>query len=87
MARPKPTILLTKELSDSTIWDIMSAESYYVVTYKNRPCGVRQHVNTMTTQGFKYQKLSYTNLGNALAQVRRLNHKFNCEDFDVMEVS
>lgn len=87
MARPKPIILLTKELSDASTWDIMQAESYYVITYKDKPCGVRQHVNTITTYGFKYQKLSYTNLGNALAQVRRLNHKFNCEDFDVMQVS
>ena len=87
MARPQPDILLTKELNDGSTWDIMSAESYYVITYKDQPCGVRKHINTMTTQGFKYQKLSYSNLGNALAQVRRLNHKFQCEDFDVMQVS
>jgi len=87
MARPSPKIMLTAEVGDGSTWDIMQAESYYVVTYKDKPCGVRQHVNTMTTQGFKYQKLSYTNLGNAKAQVRRLNHKFGCEDFDVMQVS
>ena len=40
----------------------------------------------MTIQGFKYQKLSYTNLGNAIAQVRRLNHKLQTNEFDVMEV-
>ena len=87
MARPKPTIMLTAEVDDGSTWDIMSAESYYVITYKDKPCGVRQHVNTMTTQGFKYQKLSYTNLGNAEAQARRLNKRFGCEDFDVMQVS
>lgn len=79
--------MLTAEVDDGSTWDVISAESYYVITYKLRPCGVRQHVNTMTTAGFKYQKLSYTNLGNAEAQARRLNHKFQTEDFDVMQVS
>jgi len=86
MSRPKPTIIKTVESGDGSTWDIIHSDSQYVITYQGRPCGVRQHVNTMTTQGFKYQKLSYTNLGNAIAQVRRLNHRFNCIDFDVMEV-
>lgn len=86
MARPKPQILKTVELGDGSTWDITQADSQYVVTYQGRPCGVRQHIHTLNNQGYKYQKLSYTNLGNALAQVRRLNHKFNCDDFDVMEV-
>lgn len=87
MSRPSPTIIASIETGDGSTWDITQANSQYVVTYLGRPCGVRQHIHTMNTQGFKYQKLSYTNLGNALAQVRRLNHKFKCEDFDVMEVS
>lgn len=87
MARPGPRILKTIELADGSTWDITQADSQYVVTYQGQPCGVRQHMQTMTNQGFKYQKLSYTNLGNALAQVKRLNHKFKCEDFDVMQVS
>ena len=87
MARPGPNILKTIELGDGSTWDITHADSQYVITYQGKPCGVRQHINTLTIQGFKYQKLSYTNLGNALAQVKRLNHKFNTEDFDVMEVA
>lgn len=86
MARPKPQILKTVELGDGSVWEITQANSQYVVTYQGQPCGVRQHVHTLTTHGFKYQKLSYTSLGSALAQVRRLNHKFNTLDFDVMEV-
>lgn len=87
MSRPKPNVILTATLGDGSTWDIIQADSQFVITYQGQPCGIRQHVQTMTTQGYKYQKLSYTNLGNALAQVRRLNHKFNCEDFDVMEVT
>jgi hypothetical protein len=87
MARPSPTITKTMQLPDGSIWDITSAESCYVITYRDQVCGIRQHVNTLSKQGFKYQKLSYTNLGNARAQVRRLNNKFHTEDFDVMQVT
>lgn len=87
MARPSPRILKTIELGDGSTWDITHSDSQYVVTYQGQPCGVRQHIHTMITQGYKYQKLSYTNLGNALAQVKRLNDKFNTEDFDVMQVT
>ena len=84
MARPAPTILHSTTLGDGNTWDILEAESYFVITYKDRPCGIR--LSNAVDSAFKYKKLTYTNLGNALAQVKRLNHKFHCEDFDVMEV-
>ena len=86
MARPKPTILLTTELDDGATWDILQATTNYVITYKDQPCSIRQHVHTINTQGFKYQKLSYTNLGSVIAQVRRLNLRFNCRDFNYKQV-
>jgi len=86
MARPKPQILKQIELGDGSTWDVLQAELQYTITYKGLPCGIRQHYQTLNYQGFKYQKLSYTNLGNARAQVRRLNHKFQCQDFDVKQV-
>ena len=86
MARPGPTILLTTELEDGSIWDILQATTNYVITYKDQPCSIRQHVHTINTQGFKYQKLSYTNLGSVIAQVRRLNLRFNCRDFNYKQV-
>jgi hypothetical protein len=85
MPRPKPTTLLSIEL-DGCVWDVTQALHQYAITYKDQPCGVRQHLNTLTSNGFKYQKLSYTNLGNAEAQVNRLNRKFNCTDFGVKQV-
>jgi len=86
MARPQPTILLTTELDDGSTWDILQATTNYVITYKDQPCSIRQHVHTINTQGFKYQKLSYTNLGSVVAQVRRLNLRFNCRDFNYKQV-
>ena len=84
MARPTAKILKTTELEDGSIWDILHSDSYYVITYMSKPCGIRQHKQMIT--GFKYMKLSYTNMGNAIAQAVRLNKKFDCKDFDVMEV-
>lgn len=84
MARPEPTIIHSIELGDGAIWDILHADSYYVITYRGQPCGLRQHKRLR--EGFKYMKLSYTNLGNAEAQCRKFNHMFNCTDFAVMEV-
>jgi hypothetical protein len=85
MARPSAPILTTIELDDGSTWDVLQADSFYVISYKNKPCGVRQH-KTMAL-GFKYMKLSYTNLGNARAQALRLNKKFNTTDFDVLQVN
>jgi hypothetical protein len=85
MARPSATILNSMELDDGTKWEVLHADSFYVISYKNKPCGVRQHKNMVL--GFKYMKLSYTNLGNAMAQANRLNKKFNTTDFDVMQVT
>ena len=87
MSRPSPKILLSTNLGDGSTWDITDTDSYYIITYLGRPCGVRQHVQTMKTQGFRYQKLTYTGLGSVKAQVRRLNHKFNCTDFGYVKVA
>jgi hypothetical protein len=83
MSRPSPIIILQAELDDGSVWDILQTTTSYIITYKDQPCGIRQHNNSLSNPGFRYQKLSYNNLGNARAQVNRLNTKFNCTDFDV----
>ena len=86
MSRPQPTIIMSAELDDGSTWDILQATTTYIITYKGQACGIRQHNDLSTNPGFRYQKLSYNNLGNARAQARRLNQKFNCVDFDVKTV-
>ena len=83
MSRPSPTILHTAELDDGSTWDILDSQASYIITYRGQVCGVRQHNIMLNNTGFRYQKLSYNNLGNARAQARRLNAKFNTDDFDV----
>lgn len=86
MSRPQPTVIKSIQADDESTWDILQATTNYVITYQDQPCSIRQHINTLTNQGFKYQKLSYTNLGSVKAQVRRLNLRFNSEDFNYKQV-
>lgn len=86
MARPSAKILKTQEVGDGTTWEILEAEKYYAVTYLGNPIGIRITQHSMTANKHIYKKLTYTNLGNAELQVSRLNHRFKCNDFAVMEV-
>lgn len=87
MSRPEPTVIHEVELGTGARWQILAADAYYVITYRGQPINLRVVNYTLTGPEFKYKKLTYTNLGNALAQVRTLNHRFDCEDFDVLQVT
>lgn len=86
MSRPAPEIINEVELGNGAIWQVLAAENYYVITYKNRPINLRVVSYSLDGPVIKYKKLTYANLGNALAQVRTLNHRFKCKDFDVVQV-
>lgn len=86
MARPAAEIIKQIELGTGQQWQILKAQAYFVITYKDEPIALRTVSYGIEGATYKYKKLTYTNLGNALAQVRTLNHRFGCEDFDVLEV-
>jgi hypothetical protein len=79
MARPTANIIHTTTFDDGITWDILEAEGQYTILYKNMPVSIRS--SSTIRSGFKYFKSTYPNLGSVIAQVRRLNKKFNCEDF------
>ena len=85
MARPSAEILGQQQVGDN-IWQILKADAYFVITYKGDPINLRVVSYNLDGEQYKYKKLTYTNLGNALAQARLLNHRFHCEDFDVVAV-
>lgn len=87
MARPAPKIIHQQEVGDGTTWDILKAQAFYVITYKGEPVSIRITKNTMTGELHLYKKMTYTNIGSANVQVRRLNHRFKCSDFEVMSVT
>jgi len=86
MARPSAEILLTQEIGDGTTWEILKAEAYFAITYKNEPVSIRISKGSMSGNIHLYRKMTYTNLGNAQAQVKRLNHRFKTTEFSVMVI-
>lgn len=85
MARPSPEII-EEQLVGESRWQILKADSYFVITYKDRPINLRVVSYNMQGETVKYKKLTYTNQGNADAQARTLNYRFKCQDFAVMQV-
>lgn len=86
MSRPKPIIKHSIEVGDGSLWEILQADKFYVITYKQEPANIRITRGSLTNNGHIYKKLTYTNLGSAQAQCHRLNYRFKCDDFKVMEV-
>ena len=84
MSRPKPTVL-REYINDTThrYEQILSAESTWIVLYKNRPFNLKSGNYHSSHPGPKYKKTSFANPGHALNLANKLNEKFNCVDFTV----
>lgn len=87
MARPEPEIILSKDIGDGSTWQILAADSSFIILYKGQPVSIRVEQYGPMGIHYKYKKLTYTNIGNARAQVRLLNHRFQCEDFTLVEIT
>jgi len=86
MARPPATILLTETDDTGTEWHILAADNYYAITYQDQPINIRSinHMNLNSPP--KYKKTGYTNLGNCLVAVRKLNELFQTTDFGYIKI-
>jgi len=85
MVRPTAKIIHTMSFDDGITWEIMAAEGQYTLLYKGSPVSIRS--SSTIRSGFKYFKSTYPNVGSVKAQVRRLNAKFNCEDFTYVKTA
>ena len=80
MSRPKPTILLEKVDKDTyKVEQILASSGIWSVFYKNRPINL-----LVNYPGPKYKKVSFSNGGHAIRLAKKLNKKFNCDDFTVV---
>ncbi len=86
MARPEPKILIEQEQDNGDVWQILEANATYVITYKGQPMNLRVVMHGLGVSKFKYKRVSYSELGTAIAQVRRYNKNFNTTDFDYIKV-
>jgi len=81
MSRPEPTIKHQIELDNGDLYQLLTAPATYVITYKNEPVSIRVEHTSLSGNKYKYRRSSYTELGTAIAQVKRYNKMFNCTDF------
>ena len=85
MSRPKPTILLEKVDKDTYKADqILASAGIWSVFYKNGPINLKSCNLLVNYPGPKYKKVSFSNRGHAIHLAKKLNKKFNCDDFTVV---
>ena len=85
MSRPKPTVIL--EYIDKKTYkseQILDAEAIWAVFYNKKPFNLKSANSLTNYPGPKYKKVSFSNPGHAINLAKKLNTKFNCEDFSVV---
>lgn len=88
MSRPKPTILL-EAVNKHTYKaeQVLVAEAIFSVFYDGNPINLRTLNTLVSYPGPKYKKVSFSNPGHAINLSKKLNKKFNTEDFTVVLLS
>ena len=85
MARPDPKVIQRVD-TDILVWEITDSDKLYIITYNDKPVGVRTTKNGLRGLEHKYKKMSYQHLGNAKLTARRFNATFNTTEFAVLDV-
>lgn len=86
MPRPKPTILLTKELTDVLGIDVLAATNLYAVLYRSQPINLKQRYFCISGEINKYAKTVFTTAAPARNLADKLNRDFNTLDFSVRQI-
>jgi len=88
MSRPKPNVLLEKVDKDCYKADqVLASEGIWSVFYQAKPINLKSH-NILTNYPVpKYKKVSFSNPGHAINLCKKLNVKFQTEDFTVVLLS
>jgi hypothetical protein len=85
MSRPKPTVLL--ELVDKQTYktdQVLASEGIWSVYFKGAPINLKSSNMLISYPGPKYKKVSFSNPGHAINLCKKLNMKFNTQDFSVV---
>lgn len=86
MARPQPRVLLEQDQDDMSTWQVLEGDQTYLITYKGNPVSIRVIAPSLGLDRKKYKRMSYTELGTCVGQIKRLNAKFNTTDFGYIKV-
>jgi hypothetical protein len=87
MSRPKPKVILeyiNKKTYKSE--QVLEADAIWAVFYKGHPFNLKSS-NSVSYPGPKYKKVSFSNPGHAINLAKKLNQMFNCQDFQVVELT
>ena len=88
MSRPKPNVLLEKV--DKIVFNadqVLASDGIWSVFYENKPINLKSHNILTNYPGPKYKKVSFSNPGHAINLCKKLNVKFQTEDFTVVLLS
>lgn len=86
MARHRPHVLLEDiDSSSETSLQVIEIEQLFIVVYKGKPINLRL-VNLLSDYpGPKYRRTVYTQEGYAANLAKKLNERFDCNDFSVLQ--
>ncbi len=88
MSRPKPKILLEK--TDKTTYkseQVLAGSGVWCVFYQGEPINLKTQNLLVNYPGPKYKKTIFVNPGHAINLAKKLNKKFNTDDFTVVLLS
>ena len=86
MSRPKPTILMSHNISGGKIEQILAADAIYAVFYDDKPINIKNVASHIDLTGPKYKKSSFSNPGHAFNLAQRLNMLFRTDKFSVFKL-
>ena len=88
MSRPKPKVLLEHiDKKNYKSEQILEADAIWAVFYKNAAFNFKSSNSLTSYPGPKYKKVSFSNPGHAHNLAKKLNRMFNCQDFQVVELT
>lgn len=81
MARPKPTILLNREIDPQHSIEILQAEQLWTVVYQGQPINIRKVVWIVSGTSFKYLRHGFPKEAPAKNLAEKLNRWFFTDQF------
>lgn len=88
MSRPKPSILIQKTDSKTFRTDqILDTGAVWAVFYKGKPFSLRSVNLTSNYPAPVYKKVTFSTAGHAHSLAKRLNERFECNDFEVYSLT
>ena len=83
MSRPKPTILEERVDRDYKTDQILASDGIWAVYFKGKPFNLKSF-NAIGYATPKYKKVAFSNPGHAINLAKKMNIRYNCNDFTVV---